>query len=288
MIILRNGEVRSVESWNGGEPLGANDNRGALSQGGSSERRQMRALVRALDVLCVVSRGQSRRILELCDELDLPPTTVGRLLRALKSCGLVVRDARERRYRAILQLGVTSPWSSQPLPRRALQGPLDQVAARLGGVVELSTPLGQCMVVRMRSIEASTARERGVEQPIEVLRSIGTSAEGMVCLAQLSPEAVETCLSAQELRPSREQPRHRTLEDQRGAILKVRAEGYVQRFDAGSREHVLAVPVRQQGRYVASLVLRMRCSHAEAQRQFHSSLQTLRELAQQVSEFSVD
>lgn len=157
--------------------------------------RPIRALLRGLEALASINRGEGLTVTEVAENARLPRTTAYRILETLRVGGFVTRDEADDRYRPTLAVkGLASGAEDDAWVRETLWPSLTALGKKILWPVGFYTPRGGQMVMRAGTDRTSPlALERYA--PGHKL-ALTKSAPGAAYLSALGPDAARRLLAA--------------------------------------------------------------------------------------------
>lgn len=192
---------------------------------GNGERKTIKSVEHALDVLEALRRSGGSTITELTDEVDLSPGAVHTHLATLKQDGYVTQDgATYRLGPGWLLFGAHVRNNSDLL--RASKGEADKLANETGEVAHLVIEHdGRLFVIHEMFGENAVGRTYHIEKRAHARRYLHCTAGGKAILAALPDEAIEPILESTEL--TAHTPQTLTTRDElRDEIEAIREQGF--------------------------------------------------------------
>ncbi len=218
-----------------------------------SERGIVQGLEKGLDLLAFLNRYGRLSAAEIARGIGLPRTTTLRLLDTLAANGFIERSKVDRCYQLTIKVRTLSDGFDD-------EAWVTDIAAR--HVRALSTAVVWPVLISIPSGTSMIWRENTDHQTTMVLHrlsvgyqtSIIGSASGQIYLAFASDQEREAVLEwiARTEEGARELPSPSALTEM---VERIRACGYTIFRRPG--EYTLAVPIRHEGRYLASLAIRV-------------------------------
>ena len=223
--------------------------------------RPIRALMRGLNALTVLNLRDGATVSEVAQEIQLPRTTVYRILETLCDAGFVVRDAADDRYRlTIMVRGLSDGFDDETWVTQIAKPFIHDLCREIVWPVSIATLSGSSMLVRESTDhESPLAIERysaGFRAPL-----LATAA-GRVYLAHCPAPQRETMLEMLA-RSHREADRAaRAPAELRRSLAQIKAVGYatVTQTHRLVEEIGLGVPVLLDDRVLAGLTVRFAAS----------------------------
>ncbi|HEY8529984.1 MAG TPA: IclR family transcriptional regulator [Paenibacillaceae bacterium] len=157
------------------------------------EKRTVRAVERALDILLCFRHGREWGLTELSQRVGLHKSTAHRLLATLEDKGFVVRDEATEKYRLGLSLLELS--ANLTLPddlSTVLLGEMEKLRDRLGETISLYVRDGNERV-RIQAVQSTQAIRRVA--PVGARMPLFVGASSKVLLAYAEPEVREAVLN---------------------------------------------------------------------------------------------
>ena len=156
--------------------------------------RPIRALLRGLEALASINRGEGLTVTEVAESARLPRTTAYRILETLRVGGFVTRDEADDRYRPTLAVkGLAAGAEDDAWVRDTLWPSLTALGKKILWPVGFYTPRGGQMVMRAGTDRTSPlALERYA--PGHKL-ALAKSAPGAAYLSALGTEAARRLLT---------------------------------------------------------------------------------------------
>lgn len=225
-----------------------------------SERKTVRAVERALDILLCFLQRSSLSLTEIAELTQLNKSTVYRLLTTLEEKGFLIRDPETEKYRLgfrIWELSVHLDASNDPailfLPE------MERLRDRLDETVSLYIRDGYERV-RIQAVESRQAIRRVA--PVGARMSLAVGASSKVLMAFASPSFVEKVIQSPHWPDDVDPALYREQ------LKKIQQDGYaisIEEREAGTA--AIAVPIfNRSNQIVAALAVSgpvQRMSHAQ-------------------------
>ena len=148
------------------------------------EKKTVRAVERALDVLLCFASGHEWGLTEIAGQVGLHKSTVHRLLATLEDKGFVTRDAATDKYRlglSVLELSANL-WRSDD-PSVALLPEMERLRDRLGETVSLYVR-DRAERVRIQAVQSTQAIRRVATVGARLPLSVGASSKVLLAFAE--------------------------------------------------------------------------------------------------------
>ena len=155
------------------------------------EKRTVRAVERALDILLCFRHGREWGLTELSQRVGLHKSTAHRLLATLEAKGFVVRDEATEKYRLGLSLLELSAHLTMDDLSTVLLGEMEKLRDRLGETISLYVRDGNERV-RIQAVQSTQAIRRVA--PVGARMPLFVGASSKVLLAYAEPEVREAVL----------------------------------------------------------------------------------------------
>jgi DNA-binding IclR family transcriptional regulator len=164
------------------------------------EKRTVRAVERALDVLLCFRSGGEWGLTELAQRVGLHKSTVHRLLATLEEKGFVARDETTDKYRlGLSMLELSAHLTASDDPSAVLLGEMEKLRDRLGETVSLYVRDGKERV-RIQAVQSTQAIRRVA--PVGARMPLFVGASSKVLLAYAEPAVREAVLADPAWPPS--------------------------------------------------------------------------------------
>lgn len=218
-----------------------------------SERGIVQGLEKGLDLLAFLNRHGRLSAAEIVRGVGLPRTTALRLLDTLSANGFIERSRVDRCYQLTIKVRTLSDgfddeaWVTDIAVRR-----VRALSTAIVWPVLISIPSGTSMIWRDNTDHQTPMVLNRLSVGYQT--SIIGSASGQIYLAFATDQEREAVLDliGRTEEGARELPSPPLLG---GMLERIRADGYTVFRRPG--EYTLAAPIRHEGRYVASLAIRV-------------------------------
>jgi IclR family mhp operon transcriptional activator len=242
----------------------------------------IRALNRGLEVLAELNRLERAGISTLADAVDLPRTTIYRILETLRLAGYVEREAHDDCYRpTIMVRALSEGFDEEALIVHIAKPLLAGLGAKIAWPVAIATPSGATMMIRDSSERGDPPGERfgaGVHIPMM------TSAAGRAYLAFCSPVRRDSLLELLARSPLLADRLARNHGEVESLLKETRSQGFgmAHRVRRVSEETSLAIPVRAKNRVLAAIAVRYTAAAVPLRTAVEQFLPEMREVAQKI------
>jgi len=153
------------------------------------EKKTVRAVERALDILLVFTSGSEWSLTELAAKCALHKSTVHRLLATLEEKGFVVRDDATDKYRLGLRiLELSAHFARSDDPTIVLIGEMETLRDQLGETVSLYIRDG-LERVRIQAVQSRQAIRRVAQVGVRLPLSVGASSKVLLAFADSATRA---------------------------------------------------------------------------------------------------
>jgi IclR family KDG regulon transcriptional repressor len=156
------------------------------------EKRTIRAVERALDVLLVFTSGSEWGLTEIAQRVGLHKSTVHRLLATLEQRGFVVRDEATEKYRLGLRILELSAHTRADDPAVVMRGEMERLRDQLGETISLYVR-DRTDRVRIQAVQSEQAVRRVAPVGARLPLTVGASSK--VLLAFEAPSVRDALLS---------------------------------------------------------------------------------------------
>ncbi|GIO13403.1 IclR family transcriptional regulator [Cohnella xylanilytica] len=156
------------------------------------EKRTIRAVERALDVLLCFTTGSDWGLTEISQRVGLHKSTVHRLLATLEQRGFVVRDEATEKYRLGLRILELSAYARADDPAVVLLGEMERLRDQLGETISLYVRDRKDRV-RIQAVQSEQAIRRVAPVGARLPLTVGASSK--VLLAFEEPSVRDALLS---------------------------------------------------------------------------------------------
>ncbi|WP_027092482.1 IclR family transcriptional regulator [Cohnella thermotolerans] len=156
------------------------------------EKRTIRAVERALDVLLVFTSGSEWGLTEIAQRVGLHKSTVHRLLATLEQRGFVVRDEATEKYRLGLRILELSAYTRADDPAVVMRGEMERLRDQLGETISLYVR-DRTDRVRIQAVQSEQAVRRVAPVGARLPLTVGASSK--VLLAFEAPSVRDALLS---------------------------------------------------------------------------------------------
>jgi IclR family mhp operon transcriptional activator len=246
--------------------------------------RPIRALVRGLEALTVLNLRDGATVSEVAHEIELPRTTVYRILETLCDSGFVYRDAADERYRlTILVCGLSAGFDDEAWVRQIAKPHLFELGESIVWPVHIATSSAAKLTVRETTDHLSPlAIERysaGMRLPL-LTTSAGRAY--LACCSDAERDALVEALSRSKEGEARLARDHAELSR---LLAEVRSLGYATaaRTRRLVEELSISVPVPLNNRSPAVLTVRFVASAVPLKTGLERFLPKLRHCAARIS-----
>ncbi|SFA80071.1 transcriptional regulator, IclR family [Cohnella sp. OV330] len=141
------------------------------------EKKTVRAVERALDILLVFTTGSEWSLTELAAKCELHKSTVHRLLATLEEKGFVIRDDATDKYRLGLRvLELSAHFARSDDPTVVLIGEMEKLRDQMGETVSLYIR-DRLERVRIQAVQSRQAIRRVAQVGIRLPLSVGASSK---------------------------------------------------------------------------------------------------------------
>ncbi|MCC3374855.1 IclR family transcriptional regulator [Cohnella sp. REN36] len=148
------------------------------------EKRTVRAVERALDILLVFTAGGEWGLSEIAARCGLHKSTVHRLLATLEEKGFVVRDEATEKYRLGLRiLELSAHFATSDDPTVVLIGEMVRLRDQLGETISLYVR-DRMERVRIQAVQSEQAIRRVAPVGVRLPLSVGASSKVLLAFAE--------------------------------------------------------------------------------------------------------
>lgn len=152
------------------------------------EKKTVRAVERALDILLVFTSGSEWSLTELAAKCGLHKSTVHRLLATLEEKGFVVRDATDKYRLGLRILELSAQFARSDDPTVVLIGEMEKLRDQLGETVSLYIRDGMERV-RIQAVQSRQAIRRVAQVGVRLPLSVGASSKVLLAFADSATRA---------------------------------------------------------------------------------------------------
>ncbi len=242
--------------------------------------RPIRALNRGLDVLMELNRLQRAPINTLALAVKLPRTTTYRILETLRAAGYVERDRRDDCYLpTIMVCALSGGFDAEAALAQRAKPLLAALCKEIVWPLSIATPSGPNMLVRESTDRQSplALEQNSVGTRIPML----TNAAGRAYLAYCTPPQRDALI---DLLSRSSRPDDRLAQDRQELerlLSETRAQGFgmATRARRVSEETSLAIPIQNQNRALATLMVRFSATAVPLRAAVDQFLPRMREVA---------
>lgn len=242
-----------------------------------SEKKTVRAVERALDILLCFLQRSSLSLTEIAELTQLNKSTVYRLLMTLEGKGFLIRDPDTEKYQLgfrIWELSVHLDSSNDPailfLPE------MERLRDQLDETISLYIRDGYERV-RIQAVESKQAIRRVA--PIGARLSLAVGASSKVLMAYAEPEIVE------EVVRSAQWPNDIDPQKYRSQLKEIAQDGYamsVEEREAGTA--AIAVPIFNRNAQIVAVVAVSGPVHRMSREQMRSFLPYLKKASEKMGQ----